>query len=87
MAARIDDNDPEFPDDYWTCASGGGNDKVSYPLRADRWWSSPGMLEGDHGDGRCMGIECNIWARARKRREITHSLRGGGGGKLLDGEQ
>ena len=25
-----------------------------------------------------MGIRCNIWARAQRRREITHHLRGGG---------
>ena len=28
--------------------------------------------------GPCLGIRCNIWARAKRRREITHHLRGGG---------
>ena len=35
--------------------------------------------QGDNQDkGRCLGIRCNIWARAQRRREITHHLRGGG---------
>ena len=32
----------------------------------------------DPDQGRCLGIRCNIWARAQRRREITHHLRGGG---------
>ena len=28
--------------------------------------------------GCCLGIRCNIWARAQRHREITHNLRGGG---------
>ena len=51
---------------------------VTYPLRADRWWTTPGcpgVLDED--DGRCLGIRCNIWARARRRSEITHKLWGG----------
>ena len=43
------------------------------PLRADRWWSDLGA-EGEQDPG----IRCNIWARALRRREITHHLRGGG---------
>ena len=35
-----------------------------------------GGEDPDHG--RCPGIRCNIWARAQRRREITHHLRGGG---------
>ena len=37
------------------------------------------MLEGD-ATGRCVasGVRANIWARARRRAEITHRLRGGG---------
>jgi len=49
------------------------------PLRADRWWSDLGAEgEQDPDQGRCLGIRCNIWARALRRREITHHLRGGG---------
>ena len=49
------------------------------PLRADRWWSDLGAEGGkDPDQGRCLGIRCNIWARALRRREITHHLRGGG---------
>ena len=36
---------------------------------------------GQKDDGevaRCMDIECNIWARAQRRREILHTFRGGG---------
>ena len=37
------------------------------------------MGQGEDPDkGRCLGIRCNIWARAQRRREITHHLRGGG---------
>jgi hypothetical protein len=45
----------------------------------DRWWSDLGA-EGraDPDQGRCLEIRCNIWARAQRRREITHHLRGGG---------
>ena len=28
--------------------------------------------------GRCLGIRCNIWARSKRRSEITHALQGGG---------
>ena len=49
------------------------------PLRADRWWSDLGAEGGkDPDQGRCLGIRCNIWSRAQRRREITHHLRGGG---------
>ena len=49
------------------------------PLRGDRWWSDLGAEgEQDPDQGRCLGIRCNIWARALRRREITHHLRGGG---------
>ena len=73
-AARIDDDDPGYSDYDWHRDS--AEHAVTYPLRADRWWSVPGMLEED--GCRCMGIRCNIWARARKRMDITYKLRGGG---------
>jgi hypothetical protein len=39
----------------------------------------PDVLEGD-ASGRCVasGVRANIWARARRRADITHKLRGGG---------
>ena len=51
---------------------------VEVPLRADRWWTDLGEEAGEQDQGRCLGIRCNIWARAQRRREITHHLRGGG---------
>ena len=75
-AARIDDGDEGFEDDDWqhqTQQSG------QIPLRADRCWTDLGAEGGEDPDhGRCLGIRCNIWARAQRRREITHHLRGGG---------
>lgn len=50
---------------------------MTYPLRADRWWSVPGRLE-EGGDSRCLGIRCNIYARARRRMDQTQELKGGG---------
>ena len=52
---------------------------MTYPLDADRFWKQPGALEED-ASGRCVasGVRANIWARARRRADITHLLRGGG---------
>ena len=52
---------------------------MSYPLNADRFWVQANILEGE-ASGRCVasGVRANIWARARRRAEITHQLRGGG---------
>ena len=79
MAARIDDNDQQFMDDHWTYESGKPSQRVTYPLDADRFWKQPGALEED-ASGRCVasGVRANIWARARRRADITHLLRGGG---------
>ena len=52
--------------------------RITYPLQADRWLSYPGQMEDQKDSGRCLGIRCNIWARAQRRREITHDFRGGG---------
>ena len=62
LAARIDDKDSDCEDDDWQVESGG----VTHPLRADRWWSTPGVLDQEDESGRCMGIKCNIWVRARR---------------------
>ena len=65
IAARIDDGDEGCDEDDWQQDS------------HDWWWVE---LEPDEAQdkGRCLGIRCNIWARALRRREITHHLRGGG---------
>ena len=47
------------------------------PLLADRWWTDLGTEAGEPDKGRCLGIRCNIWARAQRRREITHRHGGG----------
>jgi len=52
--------------------------EMEVPLRADRWWSDMGEQAENPDQGSCLGIRCNIWARAQRRREITHHLRGGG---------
>ncbi len=76
FAARIDDGDEGFEEDDWQQHS---TESGQIPLRADRWWSDLGDEGGgDQDTGRCLGIRCNIWARAQRRREITHHLRGGG---------
>jgi hypothetical protein len=75
-AARIDDGDEGFEEDDWQRHT---EESGEIPLRADRWWSDLGAEGGaDPDQGRCLGIRCNIWARAQRRREITHHLRGGG---------
>ena len=78
-AARIDDDDQQYQDDHWTYDSGKPNQRVTYPLDADRFWRESNVLEGG-ASGRCVasGVRANIWARARRRAEITHFLRGGG---------
>ena len=48
------------------------------PFRADRWWKDLGGQGDDPSQGRCLGIRCNIWARAQRRRDITHKLLGDG---------
>ena len=82
FAARIDDGDEDFVEDDWQAESRRDGHVVTYPLRADRWWSGPGALDEGDLDGRCLGIRCNIWARARRRREIIHHLRGGGNNNI-----
>ena len=76
VQARVEDGDEE---DDW-------RDSHGEPLRADRWWSraGPGLDEdGTHHDhdgphGPCMGIQVNIWERAKTRRNMQHVLEGGG---------
>ena len=40
------------------------------------------MLDQEDESERCMGIRCNIWVRARRRRDIFRTLSGGGAHKL-----
>ena len=77
FAARIDDGDEGFEEDDWQHETRDADGVSQSPLRADRWWVDLGQ-GGDPDKGRCLGIRCNIWARAQRRREITHHLRGGG---------
>ena len=74
MAAQIDDRDSDCEEDDWQVESGG----VTCSLRADRWWSTPEVFDQEDESGRCLGIRCNIWVRARRRRDIIHTLCGGG---------
>ena len=78
FAARIDDGDEGFENDDWQHQSRQSGVMEEVPLRADRWWAEMGPEAGEQDTGRCLGIRCNIWARAQRRREITHNLRGGG---------
>ena len=78
FAARMDDGDEGFEDDDWQHQSRASGVLEIVPLRADRWWADMGPEAGEQDTGRCLGIRCNIWARAQRRREITHNLRGGG---------
>jgi len=78
LAARVDDGDAGYEHDDWQVESGPRGHTVTYPLRADRWWNKEGALDEGSDVSRCLGIRCNIWARAQRRREITHKLRGGG---------
>jgi len=77
LAARIDDCDEGFEEDDWQQETRDADGVSQSSLRADRWWVDLGQ-GGDPDKGRCLGIRCNIWARAQRRREITHHLRGGG---------
>ena len=73
LPARIDDKDPEFYEDDWFVLDKRLGQKV--PVRADRWYQSDpseSMQEKVRPD-----IRCNIWERAKVRREMTHSLSSG----------
>jgi hypothetical protein len=65
-----------YEDDDWQQETRDDKGIGQTSMRADRWWADLG--QGDDPDkGRCLGIRCNIWARAMRRREIIHNLRGG----------
>ena len=57
MRCRVEDGD--VPPDEWT-------DIDCNPLRPDRFWNDgPETLIAADNAGRCMGIELNIWERAK----------------------
>ena len=73
LPARIDDKDPEFYEDDWFVLDKRLGQKV--PVRADRWYPSDpseSMQEKVRPD-----IRCNIWERAKVRRDMTHFLSSG----------
>ena len=53
-------------------------DKEGNPLRADRWWHASSIEEAGESHGPCMGMQVNIWERAKYRRYMQHFLVGGG---------
>ena len=53
-------------------------DKEGNPLRADRWWHASSMEEAGDSHGPCMGMQVNIWERAKYRRYMQHFLVGCG---------
>jgi hypothetical protein len=77
FAARIEDEDEDFLGDAWSTVTGRAD--IEYPLDPRRWWDAPGILDEEiTADGHCKGIECNIWERAKRRRDIIHHFAGGG---------
>ena len=81
VAARIDDGDEGFEEDDWQHETRDDDAVSQSSLRADRWRVDLGQCD-DLDKGRCLGIRCNIWARALLRREITQNLRGGGNNNI-----
>ena len=85
MQARIDDgiscSDPDDdrdvsnPDDWAQKRRQGPGPSQRVPLRADRWFQDG---PEEQVKGTCEDITCNFWERAKIRRNITHSLAGGG---------
>ena len=71
----VDDRDVRHPDDWSQKRRQGQGPSQRIPLRADRWFQD-GPVENVKGT--CEDITCNIWERAKIRRNITHRLSGGG---------
>ena len=74
----MDKEDEGYEDDDWQHLTHQSGEAMEVPLRADRRWFDISEQAKNPDQGRCLGIRCNIWARARRWREITHHLRGGG---------
>ena len=49
-------------------------DKEGNPLQADRWWHASSIEEAGDSYGPCMGMQVNIWERAKYRRYMQHFL-------------
>ena len=77
-AARIDDRDEGFETDDWQYETRELGFVMEALLRSNRWWTDLGGQGDNPSRGRCLGIRCNILARAQRRRDITHQLLGGG---------
>ena len=66
------------PQDEWT-------DSQDRPLHATRFWTKddrdcePNESHDADDEGPCMGIQINIWERAKVKRHLVHTLSGGGG--------
>ena len=76
--ARIDDADEGFEEDDLQHMTRELGSILEAFLPADGWRKDLGGQGDDPEQGRCLGIRCNIWARAQRRREITHQLLRGG---------
>ena len=68
------DDDSRNPDDWTVRGRQGQGQRI--PLRADRWFQDVPVKYDIKGT--CEDISCNIWERAKIRRNITHRLSGGG---------
>ena len=72
--------DGEASEDLW-------EDDEGHSVHASRWWTEKApddsIAADDVDSGRCLGIRCNIWERAKSRSMLTHCLVGGG--KRLQG--
>jgi len=79
FTARIEDEDSDF-DDEWMVEERTNRGTVSYPLDPVRYWATSDAVNEDltTTGGRCLGIQCNIWKRAIRRRDLRHTLCGGG---------
>jgi len=79
FAARIEDEDSDF-DGEWMVEERTNRGIVTYPLDPVRYWATPDNVDEDltTTGGRCMGIQCNIWKRAMRRRHLHHHLCVGG---------
>ena len=64
--------DEGFEEDNWQYKARELGLVMQAPLPADRWWKDLGTQGDDPSRGSCLGISCNISARAQRRREITH---------------
>ena len=70
VAARIDDGDEGFEVDDWQQETHDGSAVTQPSLQADRWWVDVGQVD----EGSCLGISCNIWTRALRRRVVDRKL-------------